>query len=72
MQVIVLGIIVFLHPKIIVFVFDSIIALQLSLESYFKLLSSTIIFVKLLHPENTFSPNVLTEFGITKLFKPLH
>ena len=56
--------IVVLHPFINLLVADSIIALQLSLESYFEFPSSTLIEVRRLQPEKAPSPIVVTEFGI--------
>ena len=66
-----LGIIVFLQPAISSFVEVSIIALQLSRESYFLLLFSTIIEVKPLQNKNASSPIVATELGIVIDVKPL-
>ena len=64
------GIIVFLHPKNKVFVFVSIIALQLSRESYFVFPDSTFIDVR---PEQAWKakyPMLVTEFGIVILVRP--
>ena len=59
-----LGIIVFLHPAIKVFVAVSIIALQLSRESYIELLSSTIIEVRPLQELNALLPMLITLLGM--------
>ena len=59
-----LGIIVFLHPKISVFVAVSIIALQLSRESYLLLPLSTVIDVKLGQATKNALPIEVTELEI--------
>ena len=64
-----LGITVFLHPTINVFVFVSIIALQLSRESYFVFPDSTSIVVRPEQSENAELPMLVTEFGIVTLVK---
>jgi len=70
------GITVFLHPAISVFVCVSIIALQLSLESYTGLFSSTVIESKKLQYLNGYplfisDSTFLTEAGIIKLVIPV-
>ena len=65
-----LGIIVFLHPAIKVFVAVSIIALQLSRESYIELLSSTIIEVRPLQELNALLPMLVTLLGIDIEVRP--
>lgn len=62
--VMVVGMIVFLHPTINSFCAVSIIALQLSRESYVVLPDSTTILVKPEVPANASFPMVLTEFGM--------
>ena len=66
-----LGIIVFLHPLINVFVAVSIMALQFSRESYTELPQSTIKLHKPLQPPNALSPIEVTELGMVTLVKPL-
>ena len=56
------GMIVFLQPAISVLVLVSMIALQLSRESYLGLCSCTIIVVKLEQPENA-DPSILVTHG---------
>ncbi len=55
-------------------VFDSfsIIALQLSRESYFLLSLATVILVNLVQPENIPAPMLLTELHRVKVSKPVH
>ena len=66
-----LGIIVFLHPLINVFVAVSIMALQFSRESYTELSLSTFMLVKPLQPPNAPRPISVTELGMVTLVKPL-
>ncbi len=65
------GIFVLLQPCIRVFVFVSIMALQLSLLSYTVLPASTFILVNPLQPENALSPMIVTPDGISILVNPL-
>ena len=65
-----LGITVFLHPTINVFVFVFIIALQLSRESYFVFPDSTSIVVRPEQPEKALEPMLVTEFGMVTLVRP--
>ena len=67
-----LGMVVFLQPASKVFVAVSIIALQLSLESYLELPLSTTIDSKLVQPLNIKLPIEVTELGMETLVKPLH
>ena len=67
-----LGIIVFLHPLINVFVAVSIMALQFSRESYTELPLSTFMLVKPLQPLNAPSPIEVTELPMVTLVKPVH
>ena len=64
------GIVVFLHPAIRRFVSVSIIALQLSLESYLAFPFDTIIDAKPSHLANASSPISVTELGIVIEVKP--
>ena len=64
------GITVFIHPEINVFVFVSIIALQLSRESYFGFPESTSIVVRLEQSENAEPPMMVTELGMVTLVRP--
>ena len=64
MLVTLLGIIVLLHPTNNVFDDFSIIALQLSRESYLILPDSTTMDVKLPQPEKTSSPIDVTPLGM--------
>ena len=67
-----LGMVVFLQPASKVFVAVSIIALQLSLESYLELpLSTTIIDSKPLQPEKAYLPMEVTELPMITLVNPL-
>ena len=66
-----LGMVVFLQPASKVFVAVSIIALQLSLESYLELPLSTTIDFKPLQKEKTLSPIEVTELGMLMLVKSL-
>ena len=66
-----LGMIVFLHPLINVFVAVSIMALQFSRESYTELPLSTFMLVKPLQPVNAQSPISVTELGMMTLVKPV-
>ena len=66
-----LGMIVFLHPLINVFVAVSIMALQFSRESYTELALSTFMLVKPLQPQNALKPIEVTELGMVMLVKPL-
>ncbi len=72
MLVTLLGIVVVLQPAIRVFVADSIIALQLSLESYLGLPSSTIINVRPLQPRKADSPMLVTLLPMITDVRPLH
>ena len=67
-----LGIIVFSHPLINVFVAVSIMALQFLRESYTELPLSTFMLVKPLHQLNAPTPISVTELGMLTLVKPLH
>ena len=71
-EVMQLGMVVFLQPASKVFVAVSIIALQLSLESYLELPLSTTIDSKLVQPLNIKLPIEVTELGMETLVKPLH
>ena len=71
MLVILSGITVFLQPVINVFVDVSIIALQLSRESYTIFPDSTIIDSKSIQPEKAPLPMLLTLLGIVMLFNSL-
>jgi len=64
MVVTLLGIVVFLQPTIRVFVSVSIMALQLSLESYFELPVSTVMEASPGHCENASFPMEVTPLGI--------
>ena len=66
-----LGIMVFLQPVCKVFVAVSIMALQLSLESYFWFSLSTLIFVNPLQPSKAIRLIEETELGIVTLFNLL-
>ena len=66
-----LGMIVLLHPAISVFVEVSIIALQLSRESYFVFPLSTTIEVKPEQPEMAARPIEVTELGMVTEVKPV-
>ena len=66
-----LGIIVFLHPLINVFVAVSIMALQFSRELYTELPLSTFMLVKPLQLENAPVPIEVTELGMVTLVRPL-
>ena len=66
-----LGIIVFLSPMIKVFDDVSIIALQLSRESYFVFPLSTTIEVRSMQPKKALSPMMVTELGIITEVRPL-
>ena len=66
-----LGIIVFIHPLINVFVAVSIMALQFSRESYTELPLSTFMLVKPLQASNAPLPISVTELGMVTLVKPL-
>ena len=55
---------VFIHPRIKVLDFVSIMALQLSLLSYFVFPFSIIIEVRASQPSKAYSPILVTEFGI--------
>ena len=59
-----LGIWLFLQPAIILFVEDSMIALQLSLESYTGLSASTTILSRPLQLMKQTSPKLVTELGM--------
>ena len=65
-----LGIIVFIHPLINVFVVVSIMALQFSRESYTELPLSTFMLVKPLQLLNAYSPIEVTELGMVTPVKP--
>ena len=65
------GIFVFLQPTINLLFFVSIIALQLSLESYLEFPSSTMIEVNPLQPSKTLLPIVLTLAGIVIAVSPV-
>lgn len=62
----VLGIVVFLHPTINLFVFLSIIALQLLRLSYTLLAAFTLIEAKPPHPEKAEEAIEITELGMVK------
>ena len=64
MLVTLLGIVVFLHPAIRVFELVSIMALQLSLESYLLLPASTLMEVRLVQPKNVHPPMLVTLLGM--------
>jgi len=64
-----LGILVFLHPTIKVFVAVSMIALQFPRESYLGLPSSTMIVVRFSQSSNTLSPKLVTELPIFTLVR---
>ena len=49
---------------------DSMIALQLSRESYVVFPLSTVMLVRQLQPENELKPIDATEFGIVRLVRP--
>ena len=66
-----LGIIVFSHPLINVFVAVSIMALQFSRESYTELPLSTFMLVKPLQLPNALLPIEVTDLGMVTLVKPL-
>ena len=66
-----LGMVVFLQPASKVLVAVSIIALQLSLESYLELPLSTTIDSKPLQPEKALPRIEVTELGMVTLVKPL-
>ena len=66
-----LGINVFLHPLINVFVAVLTMALQFSRESYTELSLSTFMLVKPLQPPNAPRPISVTELGMVTLVKPL-
>ncbi len=70
MEVTLLGMIVFLHPTIKVFDDFSIIALQLLRESYFALLSSTLMDVRPLQPEKAPEPMDVTLLGMVTKVRP--
>ena len=71
MDVTELGMVVFLQPASKVFVAVSIIALQLSLESYLELPLSTTIDFKPLQSSKTKLPIEETELPMVTLVKPL-
>jgi len=71
MEVTLLGIIVFLHPAINLFVSVWIMALQLLRESYTLFPRSTLIEVKPLHPKKTLSSINVTLLGMVIDVKPL-
>ena len=71
MEVTELGMVVFLQPASKVFVVVSIIALQLSLESYLELPLSTTIDSKPLQNAKAAVPIEVTELGMVTLVKPL-
>ena len=64
------GITVFIHPTINVFVFVSIIALQLPRESYFGFPESTSIVVRPEQYQNASLPMLVTELGMVTLVRP--
>ena len=66
-----LGIIVFLHPLIHVFVAVLIMALQFWRESYTELPRSTFMVVRPLQLRNALLPIEVTELGMLTLVKPL-
>ena len=70
MLVTLLGMVVSRHPAINVFVWVSIIALQLSLESYVELPSATAMEVKPEQPEKAQDPMLVTLLGISTEVKP--
>ena len=71
MEVTLLGIIVFLQPDFNVFDAVSIIALQLSRESYFVLPLSTLMEVRPLQPAKAYSPMEITLLGMVMEVRPL-
>ena len=70
MLVTVLGMIVFLHPTIKLFVAVSIIALQFSRESYFVLLLSTVTDVRPEQSLNGLIPIFVTLLGMVTEVRP--
>ena len=64
------GIIVFLQPKTKVLVVVSIMALQLSRESYTAFPEATLIEAKLSQPRNAISPMLVTLFPIVTEVRP--
>ena len=66
-----LGIIVFLHTLINVFVAVSIMALQFPRESYTELPLSTIMLVRPLQLRNAYLPISVTDLGMVTIVKPL-
>ena len=67
-----LGMVVFLQPAISVLDVVSIIALQLSRESYFVFPDSTLIEVRLLQEPTVLPAMLVTLLGMVKEVKPLH
>lgn len=67
-----LGMMVFLQPVISLFVAVSMIALQLSLESYLLLFGATARLASFEHPEKIPLPMVVTECGIMTEVSPEH
>ena len=67
-----LGMMVLLHPAINVFDAVSMMALQLSRESYEELPDATVRLVKLEQPLNAPLPMLVTEFPMVTLVRPEH
>ena len=65
------GMVVVLQPATRVLLAVSIIALQLSRESYSVLPASTLMLVKSVQLENTFFPMLVTDEGMVMLVKPV-
>ena len=65
------GMVVVLQPATRVLLAVSIMALQLSRESYFVLPSSTFMLVRPEQPSNALSPMLVTDEGMVMLVKPV-
>ena len=65
------GMVVVLQPATRVLLAVSIMALQLSRESYFVLPASTLMLVKPVQPSNALSPMLVTDEGMVMLVKPV-
>jgi len=72
MLVTLLGMVVFLQPAISVLLAVSIIALQLSRESYFVFPDSTFMEVSKEQPENAADPMLVTLLGMVMVVRPEH